>query len=688
MPRSRLLLALLLLVCAACLGCSRDPVVALTRWQLVVPGEDPREVTLPERLPLPDRPLRYRLQADVPVPAAMRGAPVSIVIADTLARATLRVDRQLVLSCLPDRVDRYRSDGSQCWHFFLPAGTAPLQLELEVDHTTPLTALIDTAPQLVAAPDGGTGFQRVLRFDDATDLGTVFLSGLLGTFYAAAFLLDRSRRQHLWFALQALGGVIYPLWWLGALQPVFGCADRCVLVEGMLAAGLASLYLTHAELGLGPVPRAWRYVVGAGAVTGLAQIAPFPPPVVPLITAAIIGLPTATVVVLCARAALRSREKSTALVIGLTWLAIVVAAPFDVPALIGMPTYDGGVRFMSLAISVVGLGQGALLARQHVTSLRNADTLNAELRRQVADRSRELAEALAQLGSQTERWLDVGDVVGARYRVVRPLGSGGMGEVYEVERLADGHRLALKVVQGTASREQLARLAREGQIAAHIDHPNLVAVRDVDVTTDHGLFVVMELVDGGSLADLRARYGDRSWALRVLREVSEGLIALHAAGVVHRDLKPANVLVASDGAAKISDFGISSLVEGRVSAMASTMEAFDKTQRAGGMTRTGVILGTPRYMAPELATGSRLASPAVDVFALGVLAYELLDLGYPFAAPPIVEAIYGRPPTRTRSPAGTRVTDALAAILDACLDADPAKRPVARAVRDALGKCE
>jgi serine/threonine protein kinase len=102
------------------------------------------------------------------------------------------------------------------------------------------------------------------------------------------------------------------------------------------------------------------------------------------------------------------------------------------------------------------------------------------------------------------------------------------------------------------------------------------------------------------------------------------------------------------------------------------------------VTRTGVILGTPGYMAPELAAGSKQASPAVDVFALGVVAYELLDLGYPFTAPPIVEAIYGRAPTRARSLGRENLTEALAALLDACLDADPANRPTALQVRDAL----
>ncbi|HEY5243626.1 MAG TPA: serine/threonine-protein kinase [Polyangiaceae bacterium] len=672
----------MLLVCASALGCARDPAVPLTQWRLVLADEATRDVLLPARLPLPDRPVRYLLRADVVVPEAMRGAPVSVAIADTLARATLRVDGLPALPCLPSRMERYRSNGSLCWHFVAPSGAAAVRLEIEADHTTPLTALFDTAPQLVAASDGGASFQRVVRFDDATELGSACVAGLLGTFYAAAFLFDRTRRAHLWFALQALGGMFYPLWWLGALQLPFGCADRCVLVEAMLGGGLASLYFAHVQLRLGPVHRAWRYFVGAGALLALAQIAPFPPPVLPLITAGLIGLPTGTVVVLCARAVLRSRERFTALVIGLTWLAIVLAAPFDVPALIGLPTHAGGVRVMSLAIAVVGLGQGALLARQHVTSLRNADALNVELRRQVADRSRELADALAQLGSPTDRELEVADVVGGRYRVVRSLGSGGMGRVYEVERLPDKKRLALKMLHGTATHEHLARLAREGQIAARIDHPNLVAVRDIDVTTEHGLFVVMDLVEGGSLADLRARYGDRPWALRILREVSEGLVALHAAGVVHRDLKPANVLVGSDGIAKISDFGISSLVEARVSALASTIDVGDApTQRAAGMTRTGVILGTPLYMAPELAAGSKLASTAVDVFALGVLAFELLDLGYPFAAPPIVEAIYGRPLVRTRA---THRADKLAGLFEACLEAEPAKRPTAKAMSDGL----
>jgi hypothetical protein len=680
----RLLLALSLLACLASMGCAQQASVALTRWELVVPGREEQEVTLPAKLALPDESLSYVLRAAVDVPPSMRGRPASIVLTGAFARARLRIDGVPALSCLPMVTDRYRTDGAQCWHFVPPVGAGTLQLELSVEHTTPLTSLFDAAPELVAAPDGGAHFQAVTGFDDATEIGSAFVAGLLGIFYAAAYLFDRSRKVHLWFAAQAFGGLAYPLWWLGVLQPVLGYADRWLLVESMLGAGLMSLYFTHTQLGLGPVPRAWRWLVGFGALTGFAQIAAFPPPVIPLVTAAVISLPTLAVVVLCARTVLRSGFRATPVVIGITWLGILLGAPLDVPALVGLPTPGGGLRLMSFAFALVGLGQGALLARQHVTSLRDADALNAELRRQVADRSRELAEALSQLESPGTG-LHAGAIVAGRYRVVRTLGAGGMGEVYEVQRLADGKRFALKVLLGRATRDQLTRLAREGQIAANIDHPNLVAVNDVDVTTEHGLFVVMELVDGGSLAEQRARYGDRGWALRILEQVTDGLVALHAAGVVHRDLKPANILVTSDGGtAKISDFGVSSLAEARVSALADTLAAGGGVPHAGRVTRTGVMLGTPQYMAPELAGGSHEPSPSVDVFALGILAYELLGAGYPFAAPPIVDAIYGRALKRAGALAGSDLPASLVALLDACLEVDPAKRPTAKAVREAL----
>ena len=135
----------------------------------------------------------------------------------------------------------------------------------------------------------------------------------------------------------------------------------------------------------------------------------------------------------------------------------------------------------------------------------------------------------------------------------------------------------------------------------------------------------------------------------MLRQVSEGLAALHDEGVVHRDLKPANVLVdAADTIAKICDFGIATLDE-RPGVLDDTVMGDDPTLSVTRLTRTGIVLGTPQYMAPELAGGARMASPAADMFALGILGYELLGLGYPFTGPPVVDAIYGRDIARRRT---------------------------------------
>ena len=107
-----------------------------------------------------------------------------------------------------------------------------------------------------------------------------------------------------------------------------------------------------------------------------------------------------------------------------------------------------------------------------------------------------------------------GDVVDARYRVVRRIGEGGMGMVYEIERATDGKRLALKVLQAPRSGAELARLAREAEIASRVDHPNVVGIKDVDVSNSGTLFVVMDLIDGPSLDGMRSHFADVPWAGR------------------------------------------------------------------------------------------------------------------------------------------------------------------------------
>ncbi|MBI2899154.1 MAG: protein kinase [Planctomycetes bacterium] len=205
-----------------------------------------------------------------------------------------------------------------------------------------------------------------------------------------------------------------------------------------------------------------------------------------------------------------------------------------------------------------------------------------------------------------------------KYRIVRQIAQGGMGIVYEAEDPDLKRRVALKVLRTTGVQEA-RRLRREATIAARLSHPNIIAVHEVGTFTEgcedspvH--FISMDLVEGGTLADSGARsLSDR---LRILETVAEAVGFAHSQGVIHRDLKPANVLLAKDGHPVLADFGL----------------ARSELERSA-LTRTGALLGTPLYMAPEqvLGQGERVG-PATDVWALGVMLYESLTGATPFRA--------------------------------------------------------
>lgn len=201
------------------------------------------------------------------------------------------------------------------------------------------------------------------------------------------------------------------------------------------------------------------------------------------------------------------------------------------------------------------------------------------------------------------------------YRVIRELGRGGMGVVYEAHDLRLDRLVALKlVVEGTISRRSAARLRGEGVAAARLNHPNLVQIYEVG-EVDGNPYLVLELVRGEPLtARLSRGILEPSEAIRLLRTLALAVEHAHQRGVVHRDLKPANVLLAEAGEAKIADFGLARLLD-----------------RDLGKTASGTVVGTPHYMAPEtIAEGSRAAGPAADVYALGVILYECLTGRTPF----------------------------------------------------------
>jgi serine/threonine protein kinase len=258
-----------------------------------------------------------------------------------------------------------------------------------------------------------------------------------------------------------------------------------------------------------------------------------------------------------------------------------------------------------------------------------------------------------------------------------------MGQVYEVERLTDGGRLALKVLNGVATSDALARFAREAQIAAELEHPNVVSVLDVGVSRSGMLFLVMELVHGASLSAERSRYGDTPWAVSIVHQIARALAAMHARGIIHRDLKPANILL-DGGTAKVADFGLASLTT-RASVI-ETPVAVDVASPE--LTRTGAIMGTPLYMAPELVQGAREAAPSSDVFSLGVVAYQLFARDLPHSASPVLERLNGRapPPPKQLAEARPDLPVELCSLIDQCLAETPSSRPPAREIVSTLDR--
>jgi serine/threonine-protein kinase len=224
--------------------------------------------------------------------------------------------------------------------------------------------------------------------------------------------------------------------------------------------------------------------------------------------------------------------------------------------------------------------------------------------------------------------LGPGTVVADKLRVVRALGQGGMGAVYEVEHVFTKHRRALKLLhaQFAASPAVVARFLREASAAGRIGNPHIVETFDAGQLPGGEPFLVMELLSGVALDQHLARRGrlPPGEAIEILKQACDGVDAAHKTGIVHRDLKPENLFLQKGERpfVKILDFGISKFDDSLVDAPALTTE--------------GAILGTPYYMSPEQVRGQTLDARA-DVYALGVVAYECLTGRRPFMADNLAE---------------------------------------------------
>ncbi len=201
-----------------------------------------------------------------------------------------------------------------------------------------------------------------------------------------------------------------------------------------------------------------------------------------------------------------------------------------------------------------------------------------------------------------------------RYQIERLLGDGGMARVYLGRDLRLNRPVAIKIPHSHLMTDPdfLARFRHEAHAAAMVSHPNLVDVYDVGQDGDQH-YIVMEYVAGSTLKQLINREAPFAIprAVRIGEQIARGLHAAHRAGLIHRDIKPQNIIVTDDGQVRITDFGVA------------------KSHLSTAMTETGITLGTVDYIAPEQAQG-RPATPQSDIYALGVVLYEMLTGRLPF----------------------------------------------------------
>ena len=270
----------------------------------------------------------------------------------------------------------------------------------------------------------------------------------------------------------------------------------------------------------------------------------------------------------------------------------------------------------------------------------------------------------------------LGTTLAETYKVVRVLGEGGMGRVYEVTHTRLPHRrFALKMLLPEYARnpEIVGRFSREAEAASKIEHDNVIDVYDLGRTPDGLPYLVSELLQGEELGSVLKRMGkvDVTLAVHIVRQVCRGLSAAHTLSVVHRDMKPENLFLVGDVTSprvKVLDFGIS------------------KVGDAGGenLTRTGVVMGTPAYMAPEQARGERV-DHRVDVYAVGAILYRLLTGRTPFDSDDVsaaLTAVLTEEPPRPRSLA-PEIPEALELVIERAMAKKPDERFASMAELDA-----
>ena len=223
----------------------------------------------------------------------------------------------------------------------------------------------------------------------------------------------------------------------------------------------------------------------------------------------------------------------------------------------------------------------------------------------------------------------IGKTLGGRYEIVEAIGKGGQGALFKAKQKGLERDVAVKLIRlkWEDNEEALKRFEREAKVIAKLNHPNVIQIFDFDRSDDGTCFIVMELVEGQSLHQvLNTKNLDWNQSAEIVRQVAQGLGKVHNAGIVHRDIKPANIMLApsDNGAvAKVLDFGI----------------ALTNDPNEGAMTETGIIVGTPGYLAPEL-TRTGKGDGRADLYSLGVVWFEMLTKKLPITGETPMEIVF------------------------------------------------
>ncbi len=302
----------------------------------------------------------------------------------------------------------------------------------------------------------------------------------------------------------------------------------------------------------------------------------------------------------------------------------------------------------------------------------DVDQANAK----VADDARDRARAF------------IGTVVSGRYRIVDLIATGGMGAVYLGEHVHMHKRIAVKILHPEVDDqpEIVARFEREAVVGAHVRHPNVASATDFGKLDDGAYFLVLDYIEGRNLGEV-IRDGPMPAArvVRIAKQIAGGLAAAHELGIVHRDVKPRNIMLDAHMVPKLIDFGFAKMSADKLPLTASRGEG----RPASRLTGVGVILGTINYLAPESAHGMDAVDERADLYALGVIMYEMLAGKHPFASKDPIEVFNHHrmtppPPFAVYAP-GVTVPPELDVIVRKLLEKDPYDRyQTAKELVDAL----